>query len=153
MKIKDFKCGWRFTDENYALFSEKELSEMEVISKETASTIWYSYCDNELLPMSSFITTKGLNELQPLSRDCGWGDMKAEYSTKLLFETTMKKYIDGYINICYDSESALKVSTRLFCDKWSDFCYPSDYLIIDCGERALLYYEDLLYYLNKLEKT
>ena len=153
MEIKDFKYGWRFTDENYALFSEKELSEMEVISKETVEAIWYSYCDNELLPMSSFITNKGLDELELLSNDCGWGEMKDEYKTKLLFESTMKQYIDGYINICYDSESALKVSNRLFCDKWTDFCYPSDYLIIDCYDKAILYYEDLLFYLNKLEKA
>lgn len=152
MNIKEFKCGFRFTDEKYALFSEEELSEMEVLSKESANASWFSYCDDELLPKSYFIKKKGLNELQLISADCGWGDEEAENNTKYLFETTLRQYLNGCINICYDSESALKVSAKLFCDKWTDFCYPSDYLIIDCGDRAILYYEDLIYYLDKIEK-
>ena len=65
----------------------------------------------------------------------------------------MRDYIEGYINVWYDDENALKSSARLFSDKWSDFYYPSDYLIIDCGDRALFYYEDMIYYLDKIENT
>lgn len=151
MDIKDFEYGCRFTDEKFALFSDEQLSEMKVLSKEEASNIWYSYCDNEILPLSYFIKD-GLRKLPILTKDCGWGDEKEEIDTKLLLETEMGRYIDGYINVCYDDENALNVSTRLFCDKWSDFCYPSDYLIIDCGDRALLYYEDWIFNLNKIKK-
>ena len=153
MKIKKFKYSWRFTDEKYALFSEKELSQIKVLSYEEASDIWYSYCDNKLLPLSSFVIKKGFDKLPLITNDCGWGDEEAENRTKKLFEKEMKQKIDRYINVCYDDETALNVSTRLFCDKWSDFCYPSDYLVIDYGDRALLYYEDLIYYLDKIEKT
>ncbi len=153
MKIIDFKYGWRFTDVKYALFSERELSQIKVLSDEAASDIWYSYCDNKLLPLSSFVIKKGFDKLSLITNDCGWGDEETERTTKCLLETIMRDYIEGYINVCYDDENALKVSTRLFCDKWSDFCYPSDYLIIDCGDRALLYYEDMIYYLDKIENT
>ncbi|MCR5599337.1 MAG: hypothetical protein K6G33_01135 [Ruminococcus sp.] len=152
MDIKDFLFGCRFTDEEFAVFSESELSEMRVLSEKEASDIWFCYCDNKLLPKSSFALT-GLNKLRLITNDCGWGDEKAEKETSTLLESTLSEYIDSYVNVCYYSECALKVSARLFCDKWSDFCYPSDYLIIDCGDRALLYYEDLLYYLNKIERA
>ena len=153
MEIKDFSYGCRFTDEDFALFSEKQLSKMKLLSKEETSGIWYSYCDNEILPLSYFIKDIIAHKLPVLSNDCGWGDEEAERATKNLLETEMRDYIEGYINVCYDDENALKVSTRLFCDKWSDFCYPSDYLIIDLGDRALLYYEDMIYYLDKIENT
>lgn len=153
MDIKDFYYGWRFTDKDYALFSEKELSQIKVLSSEEACNIWYSYCDEKLLPKSYFVNDIVTHTLPILTGDCGWGDEEAESETKLLLAKELRNYIDGFISVCYDSDSSLRVSTKLFCDKWSDFCYPSDYLIIDCGDRALLYYEDLIYCLNKLEKT
>lgn len=33
MDIKEFKYAWRYTSENYALFSPKQLSEMNVVKK------------------------------------------------------------------------------------------------------------------------
>ena len=42
MDIRDFCYAERFTDENYALFSEEELAEIEVLSAEETSGIWYS---------------------------------------------------------------------------------------------------------------
>lgn len=152
MKINDFYYSWRFTDEDYALFSDKELAQIEVLSIEEASKVWYTYCNEKFLPKSYFVKDIVDHRLPILTGDCGWGDEKAESDTKCLLESTMKNHLDGFITICYDSESALRLSTRLFCDKWSDFCYPSDYLIIDCGDRALLYYEDWIYFLNKREK-
>ena len=71
MEIKKFKYGWRFTDEKYALFSEKELSQIKVLSDEEASDIWYSYCDNKLLPLSSFVIKKGFDKLPLITNDCG----------------------------------------------------------------------------------
>ncbi len=71
----------------------------------------------------------------------------------MFVEKEIRKYLEDYIKVCYDDENALKSSARLFSDKWSDFYYSSDYLIIDCGDRALLYYEDMIYYLEKIENT
>lgn len=115
--------------------------------------IWCNYRDDEILSKSSFVVKNGLGKLPLIAKDCRWGDEKDENDTRILFERVLSKRIDEHINICYYSDSALRVSTRLFCEKWSDFCYPSDCLIIDYGEKALLYYEDRLYYLDQINKT
>ena len=150
MDIKDFEYGFRFTDENYALFSEEELSEMEVLSDEEAVSLWSKYCDNEVIPLCSFaVEGEGLGNLPLLIPDCGWGDEEAELRTTHLFKTLLEPNSDGCVYVCYRCKEALKVTTDLFCDKWSDFCYPSDYLIIHFGESALLYYEDGIFSLKK----
>ena len=149
MNINDFSYGCRFTDEKYAIFSEKELSEIKVLKEEEAKNSWYKYCDNEILELSYFVKDIVAHKLPFLTNDCSWGDELGETKTKQLLKTELRQYEDGYINVCYESKKALRVSTKLFCDRWNDFCYPSDSLILDLGDRALLYYEDLIYYLEK----
>lgn len=39
MTVKEFKFGWRFTDEKYALFSQDELSQIEIIMPQTAASL------------------------------------------------------------------------------------------------------------------
>lgn len=149
MNINDFSYGCRFTDEKYAIFSEKELSEIKILTEEEAKNSWYKYCDNEILELSYFVKDIVARKLPFLLNDCSWGDELGETKTKQLLKTELRQYEDGYINVCYESKKALRVSTKLFCDRWNDFCYPSDSLILDLGDRALLYYEDLIYYLEK----
>ena len=55
MDIKEFKYAWRYTSENYALFSPKQLSEMNVVNENKAVEIWNSICDNEILQKSSYV--------------------------------------------------------------------------------------------------
>ncbi len=46
----------------------------------------------------------------------------------------------------YDHTSAISITASIFfCEKWSDFCYPSDVLLIVNNNIVLLYYEDTLY--------
>lgn len=150
MEIKDFIYGERFTNEDFALFSEAELSEMAVLSEEDARKIWYDYCDNQKLPLSSFAAKIGLDKLPLITNDCGWGDENEENKTETLLKTALSGA--NQVVVCYSDADALRASAKLFCEKWSDFCYPSDYLIIDFGVRALLYYEDWLFYLDKLRE-
>ena len=78
MDIKDFLFGERFTNEDFALFSKTELSEIEVLSEKEASNIWYDYCDDEILPKSSFAVKTGLGKLPLIMNDCGWGEENEE---------------------------------------------------------------------------
>ncbi|MBO4696769.1 MAG: hypothetical protein J5643_05765 [Lachnospiraceae bacterium] len=150
MEIKDFLFGFRFTDENYALFSDSELAEMEVLSEEEAESVWRSYCDKNAIPLCSFAVQEGgLGALPVLIEDCGWGDMQAERETAQILKAALKQNLNGKVYVCYYSRVAVKVTAELFCDRWSDFCYPSDYLLIHFGERALLYYEDIVFSLEK----
>ncbi len=73
MNIKDFSYGCRFTDEKYAIFSEKELSEINVLTEEEAKNSWYKYCDNEILELSYFVKDIVAYKLPFLTNDCGWG--------------------------------------------------------------------------------
>ncbi len=51
----------------------------------------------------------------------------------------------GEVTLLYDYNSAINITASLFCEKWSDFCYPSDALFVIKGNVVLLYYEDTLY--------
>ena len=154
MDIRDFCYAERFTDENYALFSEEELAEIEVLSAEDTAEIWYDYCDKKELNRSLFVIEIVAHTLPILTVDCGWGDEKGEEDTRQLLKGTLHEQLDGKINICYDSETALRVPVWLFCKRWSDFCYAYDnYVLLDLGENALLYYdEDMLYFLEKRKR-
>lgn len=46
MDVKEFFSEPWFWDKHYEVFSEEELSQIEVLSEEETHTIWYEYCDN-----------------------------------------------------------------------------------------------------------
>ena len=53
MDIKEFKYAWRYTSENYALFSPKQLSEMNVVNENKAVEIC-PQCRNKDNPKRSY---------------------------------------------------------------------------------------------------
>lgn len=144
MDIKDFKYAWRYTDSKYALFSSSELSEMSVLSEEGSSELWNKICDSEIFQTSSYI--KGIiNKTNSIYiNNCGWGDTTEE-STKNKLMKFFKSQGTEKVYVLYDCISALSISTELFCNKWSDFCYPSDSILIMGNSKLLIYYEDVLY--------
>lgn len=141
--IKDFRYGWRFTDEKYALFSDEELSEMSIISKDEASKIWNTICDNRILQKSKYIKKLVEHQLEVLISDCGWNDEDGELKTKSILENELN--VQDTITVLYNYESALEIQKKLFLEKWSDFCYPDDVLFIVSGNIVLLYNEDTIY--------
>ena len=143
MNIKEFKCGFRFTDEKYAVLSEKELSEMSIIPYEIAKKEWVHICETETFQMSKYIKDI-INHTAPvLIKDCFWGDDENYTQEKLL---AFFNEIDAdEIAIYYDSETALNVSSNVFCARWSDFCYPSDLNLIITSSVMIVYYEDIIY--------
>lgn len=145
MTIKEFKFGWRFTDEKYALFSDNELSEIEVIPPHTVISIWNKICDNEILPKSSYVKYIISREMPVLIADCGWGEVTSEKKTASILTKFFVKNGVVNITILYDNKNAINVPVNLFCKKWSDFCYPSDTICIKYGINTLLYYEDIIY--------
>lgn len=145
MTVKEFKLGWRFTDEKYALFSDDELSKIEIIPPHIAASIWNRICDDEILSKSSYVTHIVSREMPVLIADCGWGDEIAEQQTAAVLTKFFAEHGAVDITILYDSKNAINVPAELFCEKWSDFCYPSDTLCIKYGLNTLLYYEDIIY--------
>ncbi len=145
MLIKDFHYGFRFTDKNYSLFSSDELSQIEVISKEKANAIWNTICDSEIFQKSSYIKKILNKQIPPILGNSGWGECDIENKTKGIFADIFNAQKSEPLYVLYHYSTALAVSVELFCDKWSDFCYPSDSILLLCGEIVVIYYEDAIY--------
>ncbi|MBQ6160947.1 MAG: DUF2947 family protein [Oscillospiraceae bacterium] len=149
MNIKDFKYAWRFTDINYAQFSDSELSEIEIVTSAKANKMWDSVCENPIIQKCTTMIDRIVSRTLPIFiGNCGWGEDDKEESTRYMLESILVKENTASITVMYDRESAITVSANLFVNKWSDFCYPSDTLILFFNHRCLLYYEDTIYYLN-----
>lgn len=131
---EDFMFGCRFTEEKYALFSPEELAQMSVLSEEEAGALWDARCNNMVLERCTF------DNRTVFIADCGWGDAKAEAETKRIYEEFLQDGSD--VLVLYYYGIGLRSSKKVFCDRWSDFCYPSDVLLMICGDKNILYYED-----------
>lgn len=149
MITNEFKYSWRFTDEKYALFTNDELNEMNITSDAKKAGYWNSVCDDPIIEKCSFIKKIIAGELPVLIADCGWGDEASERDTEKVLRKHFKPEINAVITVLYDKETSLDVSSELFCNKWSDFCYPSDVLLINCNGQFFLYNEDTIYILDK----
>lgn len=77
--------------------------------------------------------------------DCGWGDESMERVTQQKLMSLFEKSISDKVTLLYDHTSAISITASIFCEKWSDFCYPSDALLIVNNNIVLLYYEDTLF--------
>lgn len=144
MNIKNFKYAWRYTDSNYALFSLDELSKMNVLLEKESSELWDKVCDSKIFQESCYIRKIIDKNIPVYVSDCGWGDVLEEFTQNKLIDFFKKNEIDK-IYLIYDRVSAINVSSDLFCNKWSDFCYPSDSILILNGSKLLIYYDDILY--------
>lgn len=152
MDVKEFFSEPWFWDKHYEVFSEEELSQIEVLSEEETHTIWYEYCDNETLAYCWFVKKIVDHTLPLLCVDCGWGEDETEKKTGHMLREELEKQLDGTVSICYTDTRGVRVPVRLFCDKWYEFCFLAIYddILLDLGENALLYYEtDHLYILEK----
>lgn len=144
MNIKNFKYAWRYTDSNYSLFSSDELSKMNVLLENESSELWDKVCDSEIFQKSSYIKKIIDKNIPVYVSDCGWGDELEKITQNKLINFFKENGINE-IYLLYDRISALNVSSDLFCNKWSDFCYPSDSILILNYSKLLIYYEDILY--------
>lgn len=142
-KIKAFNYGFRFTEEDYALFSDEELSQLDVIDEQTVTSMWDQLCDADLAGFSSYIRAGLAKDLPVLIDDCDWG--KNEENARSILNEYFAKSDKDKLIILYSRTDALESSVSLFASKWSDFCYPSDMLFIKCGELVLFYYEDKIF--------
>ena len=140
-----FPYGVRFTDENYAMFTSEELSRMSILPEEEARSVWRERCDSEVSQYPAFVAGLNLREFPVLIGDCGWGDAAAEAETKNTWETLWQTSEEDSIVVLYDCNTALRVAKDVFCNRWSDFCYPSDIFLLVSGEMTALYYEDIVY--------
>lgn len=143
MSIEDFKYYWRFSDEKYALLSEQELSTINVISKDEVKKEWLRICKKEIFQKSVYINDIIHHTAPIFMKDCQWGEN--EDSTREAFESFFRKFNVDKISIYYDCENGLQLPTNVFLTRWSDFCYPSDLILIILPSMMIVYYEDIVY--------
>lgn len=143
MSIEDFKYYWRFSDEKYAVLSKQELSTISVISKDEVEKEWIRICEKEIFQESAYINDIVHHSAPVLIKDCQWGEN--EDKTREAFEIFFSELNVDKILIYYDCENGLQLPINLFCTKWSDFCYPSDLVLILLPSVMIVYYEDIVY--------
>lgn len=143
MTIEDFKYYWRFSDEKYAVFSKQELSAISVIPNDEVKKKWMQICKKELFQESIYINDIIHHTAPVFMKDCRWGEN--EDSTKEALESFFSNFDVGKISIYYDCENGLQLPTNIFCTRWSDFCYPSDLILILLPSVMIVYYEDVVY--------
>lgn len=143
LSIKNFKYYWRFSDEKYAVLTEEELSLISVVSKDDAKKKWINICKEEIFQKSIYIKDIIQGSAPVLINDCFWGEDEDITKEKLLdfFDINGTDEIEIY----YDCENGLSVPVNLFCERWSDFCYPSDLILIILPSIMIVYYEDIIY--------
>lgn len=143
MNIKEFKCGYRFTDEKYTVLSDDELSKISIIPSEYAEKKWMNICKEELFQKSQYIKDIIEHSAPVFVKDCFWGDDEDQTKDKLV--SFFKEIGANEVSIYYDCKTALSVSSTVFCTHWSDFCYPSDLNLIITPSMMIVYYEDIIY--------
>ena len=138
-----FKYAWRYMDKRYSLFSSDELSKIQVISRNNAIKEWDNICDSEIFQTSSYINKIINSNISVYIGNCKWGEDESETEKELL--KLFNEYRAEAVSLFYDRDTALYVSAELFCKKWSDFCYPSDSILIIFDAKIIIYYEDTIY--------
>ena len=142
MNINDFKYAWKFTDEKFAKFSNFELSRIKAID---GSDFWNEIVKSDIFELSLYIQNIVAHKAPVFINDCGWGDHDTEQRTERVISRYFKNNNINNVTLLYDKNNALITECKLFCEKWSDFCYPNDSIIILLGSEFMIYYEDILY--------
>lgn len=149
MSIYESPYAWRFTDEKYALLSERELSALTILPETEAHTLWDRMIHVPVFYESPYIKAVVTRSIPVMISDCGWGNIRQEGVTG---NTLAELLTEGQIKLFYSRDHALIIPVKLFLDRWSDFCYPDDANVILAGNRFLIYYEDVLYGFWNLER-
>lgn len=143
LSMQDFKHYWRYNDEKYVVLSEQELSAINVLQKSEVKKEWMRICGEEIFQKSVYINDI-INHTAPvLIKDCCWGE--EENNTKEALMSFFEKCHVDKVSIYYDFENGLQLPTSVFCERWSDFCYPSDLILIVLSSAMIVYYEDIVY--------
>lgn len=144
MKLDEFPYAWRYTDENYALFSEKELSELTILPELRANLLWDRMVHVPVFYESAYIKEIVNRNIPVFISDCGWGNEQQEAVTRKQLADFLY-HCETSVILFYSRAYALEMPAELFLNRWSDFCYPDDANIILAGTDFLIYYEDVIY--------
>lgn len=145
LDLNEFPYAYRFNDENYNLLPKGDMSRIILLSKEESSLLWEKYIDESSIHYKKIEVIKG--NLEKILDDCGWGNKNDEEKTKKVLEGLIND--DTSVIIFWSKHYSVKTTWDIFCEYWTDFCYPSDDgNIILYRNQILIYDEDKLYRLK-----
>ena len=145
LDLSDFPYAYRFNDENYNVLPKDYMLKIISLSKEESSLLWGKYIDETSIHYKKIEVKKG--SLEKILDDCGWGNKIDEEKTKNVLKGLTND--DTSIIIFWSKHYSVKTTWEIFCNYWSDFCYPSDDgNIILYRNQIIIYDEDKLYRLK-----
>lgn len=121
MEIQSLPLAWRWTDEKYALLPEDVLAKISPLPVEESVLLYKASL--------SFLSKDGLNEKLFSIIELSTSDASSEEVTTWLRERHQVE--DTLVYLSWQPDLAVKTTWGVFCEYWSDFCYPvSDDLVI-----------------------
>lgn len=113
--MKRFVLKWRWTDENYCLLTEGELSRIHPLDAPSAKKVWdksltFVDKDSEFSPSPELFENVESIDTTDTSTVTSW---------------LTSKMSSGNIIVSWQPDTAVKTTTDLFVKYWDEFCYPS----------------------------
>lgn len=141
-ELGSFPYLYRFNDERYNVLPKNDIEKICPISKNESALLWEKNIDSIKAHYKECASI--VNRIKEIKGDCGWGDYESEEETRKL----LRRMDDGSSEIIlfWSKHYSVKTVWKIFCQYWSDFCYPSDDgNIILHKNNIIIYDEDKLY--------
>ena len=120
--FNDFYYAYRFNDDNYKLLPKYYIENIIPLSKDESEELWQKKIDMRAIHYKECIGIR--SRLKMINNNCGWGDDVKEKDTKKMLEKMAND--DDEILFFWSKHYSVKTVWKIFCEYWSDFCYPSD---------------------------
>jgi hypothetical protein len=115
ISMEKFKLKWRWTDKNYCLLSQDELSEIRPLHADSAKEIW----EKSL----TFIDSK--SEFSPNPELFESFETIDTIEPNVVASWLKGKIPSGNIIVSWQPDTAVITTANLFVKYWDEFCYPS----------------------------
>ena len=113
--MEKFKLKWRWTDKNYCLLTEDELSRIHPLDAASAKKVWdrsLIFIDKESEFSPNLELFDSIETIDTAESDAVVAWLKS-------------KMPSGNIIVSWQPDTAVKTTADLFITYWDDFCYPS----------------------------
>jgi hypothetical protein len=115
ISLEEFPLRWRWTEEEYCLLSDDELSQIAPLAPKPAKDVWetslkFSSASSDFSPNTDlFINIESVSA--------------SDYDT--VKRWLSERVLSSEIIVSWQPDLAVLTNTDLFIKYWSEFCYPS----------------------------
>lgn len=145
--LESFPLGWRWLDKKYADLPEEIIAQINPLKTEKAIEIYskQSSLVEKYFDQNDFFS-ESKNSLNFQSKD------------NIFVKNWLKQKIsdvESQIYLSYEEKLSIRTTKEIFCDYWSDFCYPaSDDIVIstDKIDWILIYHHEEIFLFKRLNE-